>query len=195
LFRQYISIQQQHADMPGIQSQLGIFYTTRGDLPAAEAAYREAIRINPQLVPARLNLADLLRQQQREDEARKMLLDTLLIAPDHGGALHALGLLETRSGNVEKALQYLGEAAQLEVVGTRHRFVYAIALHDLGKPEDAILQLQSILRGAPRSEDVLLALTNYHAELGHRGKALTYAKRLTEISPGNRNYQQLYQQL
>ncbi len=195
LYSEYISIQQQHAEMPGIQSQLGIFYTTRGDLPSAEAAYREAIRINPQLVPARLNLADLLRQQQREDEARKMLLDTLAIAPDHGGALHALGLLETRSGNTEKALQYLGKAAEFEMTGTRHRFVYAIALHDLGKPKDAIFQLQSLLRSAPSSEDVLLALTNYNAELGRRDRALAYAKRLTEISPRNRNYQQLFQEL
>ncbi|MFT7049359.1 MAG: tetratricopeptide (TPR) repeat protein, partial [Halioglobus sp.] len=195
LFSEYISIQQQHTDMPGVLSQLGVFYTTRGDLPSAEAAYREAIRINPQLVPARLNLADLLRQQQREDEARKILLNTLTIAPDNGNALHALGLLETRSGNSENALQYLGRAAELEVVGTRHRFVYAIALHDLGKPKDAIIQLQSLLRSAPNSTDVLLALTNYHAELGQRDRALAYAKRLTEISPGNQNFQQLYQQL
>ncbi len=195
LFGEYVSIQKQHADMPGIQSQLGVFYTTRGDLPSAEAAYREAIRINPQLVPARLNLADLLRQQQREDEARKILLDTLAIAPDHGNALHALGLLETRSGDADKALQYLGRAAELEVVGTRHRFVYAIALHDLGKPKEAIVQLQSLLRSVPGSEDVLLALANYNAELGQRDKALAYAKRLTEISPGNKNYQQIYQKL
>jgi tetratricopeptide (TPR) repeat protein len=181
--------------MPGVQSQLGVFYTTRGDLPSAETAYREAIRINPQLVPARLNLADLLRQQQREDEARKMLLDTLAIVPDNGNAQHALGLLETRSGNGKNALQYLGRAAELEVVGTRHRFVYAIALHDLGKPKEAIVQLQSLLRSAPDSTDILMALANYNAELGQRDKALGYAKRLTEIAPGNQNYQQLYQNI
>lgn len=195
LFSEYVSIQKQHADMPGVQSQLGVFYTTRGDLPSAESAYREAIRINPQLVPARLNLADLLRQQQREDEARRILLDTLAIAPDHGPTLHSLGLLETRNGNDEKALEYLGKAAELEVVGTRHRFIYAIALHDLGQPKEAVVQLQSLLRSVPDSVDVLLALANYNAELGHTDKALTYAKRLTVLAPGNQNYQQLYQQL
>jgi len=195
LFSQYVNIHMQHAEMPGIQSQLGVFYTTRGDLPSAETAYREAIRINPQLVPARLNLADLLRQQNREDEARKILTDTLSIAPDHGGALHALGLLETRSGQSEKALQYLGKAAELEVVGTRHRFVYAIALHDLGQPQQAITQLQVLLRAVPDSEEVLLALANYNAELGQRDAALGYAKALTQIAPGNRNYQQLYKRL
>ena len=195
LFREYIDIQNQHADMPGVQLQLGIFYVTRGDLPSAEVAYREAIRLNPQLVPALLNLADLLRQQNRENEARVLLLSALEVAPDHGAALHALGLLETRSGQTEKALNYLGRAAKLESVGTRHRFIYAIALHDLGKPQEAIAQLLALLGTTPHNEEVLLALANYNAELGQRDKARAYAKTLTEISPGNRNYQQLYQQL
>ena len=195
LFREYIDVQKQHADMPGIQLQLGIFYVIRGDFPSAEAAYREAIRINPQLIPAMLNLADLLRQQSREDEARDILLDALEVAPNHGAALHALGLLETRTGQTDKALSYLGRAAELETVGTRHRFIYAIALHDLGKPQEAIAQLLTLLRAIPHNEEVLLALVNYSAELGQNDKALVYAKTLIDISPGNRNYQQMYQQL
>jgi len=195
LFNEYVAIQNLHADMPGVQLQLGVFYTTRGDLPFAEAAYREAIRLNPQLIPALLNLADILRQQNREDEARGALVNALEVAPDHGDALHSLGLLETRTGQAEQALQHLGRAAQLESQGTRHRYVYAIALHDLGKPEQAIVQLQALLRTAPHSEEVLLALANYNAELGRRGQALVFAKTLLEISPGNRNYKQLYQQL
>ncbi len=195
LFKEYVTIQNLHADMPGVQLQLGVFYTTRGDLPFAEAAYREAIRLNPQLIPALLNLADLLRQQKREDEAQSALLDALKVAPDHGDALHSLGLLETRTGKTEQALEHLGRAAELESQGTRHRYVYAIALHDLGKPEQAIVQLQTLLHTAPHSEEVLLALANYNAELGRRDQARVFAKTLMEISPGNRNYKQLYQQL
>ena len=195
LFEEYVNIQNRHADMPGVLLQLGVFYTGRGDPAAAEAAYREAMRLNPQLIPALLNLADLLRSQSRDDDARLVLLDAEKIAPQHAATLHALGLLETRSGQSENALQYLGRAADLETTGTRYRFIYAIALHDLGKPQQAIDQLLSILRSTPRNEEVLLALANYSADLGQRNKALGFAKTLTEISPGNRNYQQLYQQL
>jgi hypothetical protein len=42
---------------------------------------------------------------------------------------------------------------------------------------------------------VLLALANYSAELGRREQAVEYARKLTELAPGNRGYQQLYQQL
>jgi tetratricopeptide (TPR) repeat protein len=195
LYTEYVDIQKQHADMPGIQLQLGIFYGTRNDLPSAEAAYREAIYLNPQLVPALLNLADLLRAQNRDDEAREILLGALEMAPEHGPSLHALGLLETRTDNSELALNYLGRAAAAETVGTRHRFVYAIALHDLGKPQEAINQLTALLRKAPQSQEVLLALANYSAELGQRSKAQSFALRLTEIAPSNREYQQLLRQL
>ncbi|MCB1690313.1 MAG: tetratricopeptide repeat protein [Halioglobus sp.] len=195
LFDEYVSVLQGHADMPGVQLQLGIFYVTRGDTPAAEAAYREALHLNSQLVPAYLNLADLLRSQGRDEEARKVLLQALDVFPGNGNTLHALGLLETRSGQPDIALEYLKQAAELETAGTRHRFVYAIALHDLGQPAEAIVQLQALLRSVPQSEEVLLALTNYSAELGQRENALSYARTLTKIAPGNRGYQQLYQSL
>jgi tetratricopeptide (TPR) repeat protein len=195
LFREYVSIQNQHADMPGVHLQLGIFYGARGDFPSAEGAYREAIRQNRQLIPAMLNLADILRAQDRDEEARTLLLSALEIAPDHGASLHALGLLETRTANKELALQYLGRAAALENGGTRHRFVYAIALHDLGKPTEAIVQLKSLLRVAPQNQEVLLALANYSEELGQNSSAQGFARRLLELAPSNRDYQQLLKRL
>ncbi len=195
LFKWYLGILEIHADMPETQLQKGVFYVERGDLPSAEAAYREALLLNHQLVPAYLNLADLLRSQNRDDEARQLMLEVLQFAPDNAPTLHSLGLLEARSGTPEKALEYLGKAAALETDGSRHRFVYAIALHDLGQPQEAVRQLQSLLQQLPRSEEVLLALANYTAELGQRDKARGYARTLTEISPGNTAYQELLQTL
>ena len=195
LFDEYLSNLQQNADMPGAQLQLGVFYITQGDEKAAEAAYREALYLNSQLIPAYLNLADLLRGQSRDPAARTVLLQALAIFPENSPTLHALGLLETRSGQPEIALTYLRQAAELETEGTRHRFVYAIALHDLGHPAKAIAQLQALLRSVPQSAEVLLALIDYNTELGQRKKALGYAKILTQIAPGNRTYQKLYQDL
>jgi tetratricopeptide (TPR) repeat protein len=195
LFKEYEDIQRLHTDMPATQLQLGVFYVNRGDLAAAEAAYREALYLNPQLVPAYLNLADLLRSQGKDEEARKQLLKVLAFAPDNGNTLHSLGLLETRSGEPEQALTYLQQAAELETDGARHRFVYAIALHDLGQPRKAINQLQALQRLLPRDEEVLVALTNYSAELGELEQARNYARTLISIAPNNKGYQQLYQNL
>lgn len=195
LFTEYESVQALHADMPETHVQLGIFRAERGDYAGAEQSYRQAIRLNAQLVPAYLNLADLMRGQQRDDEARALLQRVLAFAPDNGPTLHVLGLLETRSGNKTLALDYLGRAAAAETEGSRHRFVYAIALHDLGEPARAIAQLQALLRVVPQSQQVLQALTDYSAEAGQREQALRYARRLAATAPDNRNYQQLVERL
>ncbi|WP_241505913.1 tetratricopeptide repeat protein [Parahaliea mediterranea] len=195
LFGEYQRIAKQHADMPGNRMQLGIFLASRGDAPGAEAAYRGAIELNPQLVPARLNLADLLRAQQRDDEAKAQLQEALAIAPDNGPTLYALGLLETRAGNSEQALDYLGRAARLETTGTRQRYVYAVALHDLGQPKKALTELEKLLRQAPQNPDVLLALANYSAEQGKLDAARRYARQLQATDPRNPAYNQLLREL
>ncbi len=195
LFDEYLAVARRHADMPEAQMQVGIFLAARGDAAGAEAAYREALFLNKQMIPAYINLADLLRSEARDDEARQLLLKALEVLPDHGPTLHVLGLLETRSGNSEEALRYLGEAAALESGDTRHRFVYAIALHDLGDPAQAIKELQALLRSAPQNTDVLLALANYSAELGLSEQAARYARTLVKLSPGNQAYRQLYERL
>ncbi|TGD72703.1 ammonia-forming cytochrome c nitrite reductase subunit c552 [Mangrovimicrobium sediminis] len=178
LFGEYRDVLAVDADMPATQLQLGLFLTARGELPAAEAAYREALRLNPQLIGAYLNLADLMRGSGDEAQARSLLETAMDIAPDNGDVLHSLGLLETRTGNAQQALDYLGRAAALERGSTRHRFVYAIALHDLGQPREAVAQLEALQRQSPQDQQVLQALVTYCTELGDTARAEKYRRLL-----------------
>jgi predicted CXXCH cytochrome family protein len=191
LFDEYLAVQRQHADMPSVQLQLGLFHLARRDYPAAEGAYREALALNAQLVPARLNLADLLRARGRDDEARGELLRALEIAPGNADTLHALGLLEARMGNRDAALAHLGEAARTDAASARHRFVYAVALHDFGDARSAVEQLQALHRDLPADQEALLALVNYSAELGDRDAARRYAQKLIALDPNRGAYRRL----
>jgi len=191
LFEEYLKVQQAQADMPATQLQLARFHLDRGDIPAAEGAYREALRINPQLVPGRLNLADLLRAQSREEEAREQLQAAVEAAPENGDALHALGLLHARAGRQEAALDLLRRAAEQESSVARHRFVYAVALHDYGQTDAALRVLSALHRALPADEQTLLALANYSAEAGDRSSALRHARTLVELAPGNAAYRRL----
>jgi len=191
LFDEYKSIRRQHLDMPATAMQLGIFNATRGDFPAAEAAYREALFLNPQLISAYLNLADLLRGQSREAEARVQLETALKVNPASGNAMHALGLLEARAGNGQAALEWLEKAAALETVGSRHRFVFGVAQHDFGDMSGALNTLQKLHSALPADEQVLLALVNYSAESGRRDAAVRFAKKLIAVAPENPNYRKM----
>ncbi|MFK7829739.1 MAG: tetratricopeptide repeat protein [Congregibacter sp.] len=191
LFSEYLSVQRQHADMPSAQMQMALFHAGRRDLPAAEAAYREALRLNPQLVAAYLNLADLMRTSGREEEARTQLSGALAIAPQSGDAMHALGLLEARTGNSSDALRWLAQAAEREEYGSRHRFVYAIAQHDFGDSAGAIKTLRRLHNSVPGDENTLLALVNYTAETDNLDSARRYAEKLLDLAPTNPAYRRL----
>ncbi|MCP5163683.1 MAG: tetratricopeptide repeat protein [Pseudomonadales bacterium] len=169
--------------MPETQLQMGIFEVGRGDLEQAEAHYREALALNPQLVPGYLNLADVLRARGRDDEAREQLLSRYWNSPPKVATpCTPWGCWKPAPAMPNRRWTTCSGRPALETTGTRHRFVYAIALHDLGKPQQAIIQLQALLRELPRNEEVLLALANYSAELGQLEKARSYARTLTSSS-------------
>ena len=195
LFDEYLQVMRSNADMPEVQVQLGIYFTATMDFTAADAAYRHALQLNPRAIAALFNLADLYRLLGRRDEARELLLRAMSIAPDQSTAAHALGLLETRAGNRELALEYLARAAELEQAGARHRYVYAIALHDSGQVAGAIDQLKATLRVAPQNREVLLALVSYCRDSGRSEEARRYAARLVALSPNDPSAQRLYDSL
>jgi predicted CXXCH cytochrome family protein len=195
LFAEYLAVQSLHLDMPSVQLQLGIFHSAQGQTALAEDAYREALRMNPQLIAGRLNLADLLRAAGREEDARRELHSALKTAPQSGDVQHALGLLEIRSGNLNKALEYLAAAAALDGASPRHRFVYAIALHDTGDAAGALRELRALLRELPADEQALLALANYSAEGGDLRAARDYVERLQRLAPQNPAYRDMLRAL
>ena len=191
VFDEFRAMQRSHADMPAANLQLGLFHARRGDLPAAEAAYREAVAQNPQLLSAHLNLADLLRSAGREDEARAQLVRALEVNPHSGDAMYALGLLEIRGGDRGAALGWLRRAAELAAAPARHRYVYAIAQHDTGDIEGSLRTLRKVHERWPADEEALLALVNYSAEAGATRQALRYAERLVALDPRNSSYRRL----
>jgi len=195
VYDEYLRNLGDNADMPETQGQLGAFFAAREFWQPAEIAYQRALQLNPQDLTALLNLADLYRALQREDEARQLLMQAIAIAPEQGMPYHALGLLETRAGNRELALGYLRDAAERETNGVRHRYVYAIALNDDGKSAQAIEVLKTLLRGAPENPDVLLALVTYCKQNGRVSEAKRYAERLKILAPNDAGVQQLYDSL
>lgn len=62
---------------PSAWSNLGLAYTSRGDLEKAEDAFKQSLKLNPQFNDARMNLASVYMQSRRYPEAEKLYKEVL----------------------------------------------------------------------------------------------------------------------
>ncbi|MCT7145081.1 tetratricopeptide repeat protein, partial [Salmonella enterica] len=80
-FVTYKQAQDAIADRPESHFDLGLVYVERGDTAAAEQAFRQALKLQPDFVPAYVNLSDMYRAMGREEDAGKILDEGLKGVP------------------------------------------------------------------------------------------------------------------
>jgi tetratricopeptide (TPR) repeat protein len=86
----------------------------RKDWPAAEAAFREAIRLRATVPEAWNGLGYALRQQKRYDESVQCYLEALRLRPDYPQALEYLGEAYVEMGQVDDARKVLERLRPLD---------------------------------------------------------------------------------
>jgi Flp pilus assembly protein TadD len=133
----YLAAQQLNADDPAAQVNTGNLQRSRGEYTGAERSFREALRLDPNWVPACVNLSDLYRQMRRDAEGEKLLRECLTRLPKAAALHHSLGLLKARQQNLTAALASLKRATELAPRDARFSYVYAVALHSTGKIREA----------------------------------------------------------
>lgn len=178
-----VAAQELDGERPEAHLNLALLHGKRQDLPRAEAELRYALSIDPRFVPALVNLADLFRATGRDDAAEATLRDALTRTPNDAALLHALGLVLVRQRRLDEAVESLGAAARLGADNPRYGYVYAVALHDAGRRQEALRELEGVLRRRPYDRESLAALVAFYREAKDDGRALAYAKRLAALGP------------
>ncbi|MDX1698546.1 MAG: tetratricopeptide repeat protein, partial [Thiohalobacterales bacterium] len=184
---EYIEAQQAMAERPEAQVNLGNLYAVRGRPEQAARAYRTALALTPQFIPAYVNLADLHRSRGDESRAEDVLREAITAAPGNGDVHHALGLSLVRQKRLEEAVAELELAARLSPDEARYVYVYAVALNSTGKPGQAILVLQGAHNRFPGNTDILSALVAFHRETGNTAAASAYADKLDALMSGKKS--------
>ena len=174
------------ADEPGSHVQLAALHLRENrDGPAAEAAFRTALRVGPYFVPASLGLADLLGQLDRDDEGRDVLEAALERAPELPDLHLALGMLHVRQGREADALAAFEEARKRAPNDPRVLYVLAVALHSQGRSDAALSLLREGLDAHPDNGALLSTLATMGRDLGAYEDALAAVDRLIALHPGN----------
>jgi tetratricopeptide (TPR) repeat protein len=127
----YVAAEEFNADRPEDRTNLGGFYAERGRYMEAEAELRSALELDPEYVPAWVNLADLMRLRDREAEAEAVLREGITHAPRDATLHHALGLSLVRQKKNDEALRELKRATELDPGNQRFAYVYGVAKAEL----------------------------------------------------------------
>jgi Tfp pilus assembly protein PilF len=153
-----------------------------GDFEHAEENLREALDIDPTFTAAYVNLADLYRARERDEEAESTLREGLKRAADQAAVEFALGLTLVRLGRHSEALRHLRRAYEVRPETIRFGYVYAVAQFDGGQRVASLRTLEQMQKRYPANRDVLQLLAGYNQQLGRTKAAKRYATELQELN-------------
>jgi predicted CXXCH cytochrome family protein len=152
-----------------------------GDVQRAESDLREALELDPTFTAAYVNLADLYRSQQRDEEAEAILREGLSAAADRSAVEFALGLTLVRLGRHAEALAHLRRAHELRPEVIRFGYVYAVAQFDQGQKAASLQTLGRMRQRYPANREILQLLAGYNQQMGRAKAAQQYAAELEKL--------------
>jgi Flp pilus assembly protein TadD len=191
----YVEAQHFNAERPESHANLGALHAARGEAGVARAEYEKALAIDRTFFPAAIALGEVMRADGDEAGAESILRQALAASPGQGALRHALGLSLVRQARLDEALAELAAAARQAPEDPRFAYVYAVALHDTGQPQQALDVLKDALARAPNDREILLALASYEVEAGDQSSALEHAAWLARLEPDDEEAQQFWRAL
>jgi len=193
--QELIAAENASAERPEAHANLATVFADLGRMQDAETELTTALRLDPRFVPAMVNLADIYSSQNKLADAKQLLTNAIGADSTNAAPQHLLGLLLVRERSYPEALPYLERAARLAPGEPRYAYVYAVALHSLGRVPQAIEVLAASHRRTPADRDVLTALVLYEQERGRAKVALGYVDNLLQQTPDDPTLNALRQQL
>jgi tetratricopeptide (TPR) repeat protein len=177
---EFIAAQMVSAERPEAHVNVGNVNRAIRRLEEAEQSYRTALSLNPQFVPAYVNLADLYRAWGRDDEGQALLREGLEQVPESGRPAlhHALGLTLVRAGRLPDAIDELALAAQADNAEPQFVLAYALALDARGDARAAADVLEKSLLRFGDYPQLVAALVNVYQRMGDEQAARALVERM-----------------
>jgi tetratricopeptide (TPR) repeat protein len=149
----------------------------------AEAHYRAVLELGVNVADAHYDYGVLLGLQERWDDAAGAYRRAIALNPLHAEAHNNLGQTLERQRKVEEAAAAYQLAVESQPTLRIARFNRARMLIALGRPDDAVRELQGITE--PRDAEApryLFALATAHARAGRREQAVKWATEARDLA-------------
>jgi predicted TPR repeat methyltransferase len=178
--RQALTLEPAHADSLHL---LGLVHWQTGRPDQAVGVIAAAIRINPNNHEYFLNFGELLRDQNKLDEARKSFDIAIRLAPDLAAPWIKLGnLLRAQQRNDEALLTY-EHASTLEPGNAAASALSAGVLLELRRYQEALARCELSLSLSPDQAEALCVKGDCLRHLGEPAAAAASYRRASELEP------------
>jgi Flp pilus assembly protein TadD len=161
-----------NSDQAGAHTTLAFIYEQTGKWRQAADCYRKAIHVQGDVVGPRSNLAALLDQLGREDEAKQLRREELKL--------------------LERDVRLLKESGQ-ENAGLLYRLGMSLYLHD--RFDEAEQALRRAYELEPDTPQFAAALALFYEKFERWDEAVRYCRRYLELQPHDPQYEQLLRNL
>ncbi|WP_291865643.1 multiheme c-type cytochrome [Maribacter sp.] len=180
-----------NSEFPSGQHKIGLLHAAKGDITAAEKAYRNAIFIDNYYNLSRLNLALIVYNQGKTKEAEELYLKVASQEPHSSYPHFMLGLLYNEINQPQKSIQYLKLATEKKPILINAFYNYGIKLQEQQKYKDARTVIEKGLKEVPNSERLLYLKVINQINTNNTQGAKNTTLFLLESFPDNPAYKQL----
>ena len=158
------------AQTPAVQEvfRQGAAAMRAGDSAGAEKAFREAVRLAPELPDAHLDLGLVLAREGKLDEATASVRQALALNPKQPGAHMFLGIFLSQSGHQEEAEGELKEELALDPKNVEALSWLGSVELAANHPERATGPLDQAAELSPRDLNVLEARARAHSQVAEQ---------------------------
>ncbi|MCW8930729.1 MAG: hypothetical protein OQL19_10870 [Gammaproteobacteria bacterium] len=155
------------------------------DYAGTERAYRQALKLLPNLPDAWLKLAAFYSNLNRDKDALQILQNSLIQISDNADIYHEMGLLQVRLRIFSEAIVSLAKAALLAPENPHYSYVYGIAMNSFQRTDEALDILYKAHLLHLDNKEILTGLMSINEDNDNHVEALKYAEKLIVLEPEN----------
>ena len=170
------SLAQAHANLISL-------YARARNWAKAEEHYKAVLALGVNLADAHYDYGVLLGMQERWDDAAEAYRKAIIVNPRHARARNNLGQLLERERKLEEAAAEYRQALQSQPTFRLARFNLGRMLLALGRPDQAVVELQPIVE--PRDAEApryLFALATAYVRNGNKAEGIRWATEARQLA-------------
>jgi len=179
--RTYVDAAEWDPINPRYFTKAGRIHMAAGEEAEGVGLLGQALELDPGYLPAFAELAAMHLAKGDHAAAEKIYRDAADYAPDNAEAQASHGLMLAILHDWAGAAQRYQRASGLKPANAVYQREHAIMLQNLGRHDEALAQLNTVLRLAPEDAKIHMAMANAYRDTDRKAEAVAAYRKFLEV--------------